>query len=110
KISYDAHGKLLTMDLENDTLHRIAKKITQLSKKNIILSPAVAQKTISGYIENTPIDIALQKIGMANNLKIVKTPDDFFVIKTPEEGEDLLSFDSEKEKEKKKKKAALQKT
>ncbi|HVD97202.1 MAG TPA: type II and III secretion system protein [Cytophagaceae bacterium] len=90
KAAYNNYSKLITLDLKNDTLEQVAKKITQVTKKNIILSSGLGGKLVSAYIEDAPLDNALKKMAYANNLKVVKTEDDFYVIRSPEEGEDLL--------------------
>jgi len=97
-VSYNTYNQLITLDLKNDTLEQVAKKITQATRKNIVLSSGLNGKLVSGYIEDAPIETALKKIAYANNLKVVKTEDDFFVIKSPDEGEDLLSDKTAKRK------------
>lgn len=91
KASYNNYNQLITLDLKNDTLEQVVKKITQATRKNVILSSGLTHKVVSVYIEDAPLENALKKMAYANNLKVVKTDDDFFVIKSPEEGEDLLS-------------------
>ncbi|MDF2456912.1 MAG: gspD [Cytophagaceae bacterium] len=90
-IKYNNYGQLLTLDLKNDTLDQVVKKITQLTKKNVILSNGLTNKIINVYIEDAPFDNAIIKMAYSNNLKVVKTSDDFYVIKGIEEGEDLLA-------------------
>jgi type IV pilus assembly protein PilQ len=90
-IKYNNYGQLLTLDLKNDTLDQVVKKITQLTKKNVILSNGLTNKIINVYIEDAPFDNAITKMAYSNNLKVVKTSDDFYIIKTIEEGEDLLA-------------------
>lgn len=91
KANYNNYSQLLTLDLKNDTLEQVVKKITQVTRKNVILSSGLNNKVVSVYIEDAPLENALKKMAYANNLKVLKTEDDFFVIKSPEEGEDLLS-------------------
>jgi type IV pilus assembly protein PilQ len=107
-VKYNNYSQLLTMDLKNDTLHQVAKKITQVTKKNVVLSNSLSNKLVSVYIEDAPVDNALQKMAYANELKVVKTEDNFYVIKSPEEGEDLLN--DEKNSAKTRKKVNLPKT
>ncbi len=90
KANYSSYNQLITLDLKNDTLEQVVKKITQATKKNVILSSGLNNKIVSVYIEDAPLDNALKKMAYANNLKVVKTDDDFYVIRAPEEGEDLL--------------------
>lgn len=89
-VKFNSFTNLITMDLKNDTLEQVAKKITQVSKKNVILSSGISGKLVSGYIQDMPFDNAIQKMAYANNLKAIKTEDDFYVLKSLEEGEDLI--------------------
>lgn len=93
-VKYNSFTDLITMDLQNDTLDRVVKTITQVSKKNVILSAGLGAKTVNVYIQEMPFESAIQKMAYANNLKVVKTDDDFFVIKSLEEGEDLLTVEN----------------
>lgn len=91
KAVYNNYSQLITLDLKNDTLDQVVKKITQTTRKNVILSSGLSKKIVSVYIEDAPLESALKKMAYANDLKVVKTEDDFYVIKSPDEGEDLLS-------------------
>ncbi|MCR6641077.1 MAG: type II and III secretion system protein [Sporocytophaga sp.] len=89
-VKYNTYNNLLSLDLKNDTLEKVVRKITQRSKKNVILSSGLNGKVVDVYIEEMPFENAIQKMAYANNLKVVKTDDDFYVIKSIEDGEDLL--------------------
>jgi type IV pilus assembly protein PilQ len=91
KAIYNNYSQLITLDLKNDTLDQVVKKITQATKKNVLLSSGLNGKLVSVYIEDAPLENALKKMAYANNMKVVKTDDDFFVLKSLEEGEDLLA-------------------
>ncbi len=79
-ISYNKGKDELTLDLKNDSLDAVVKVITQKSKKNVVLAAGVAPKMVSVYIENMPFENALEKLGVANDLLIRKTDDNFYVI------------------------------
>jgi type IV pilus assembly protein PilQ len=83
-ISYNKPKDELTLDLRNDSLDAVVKAITQKSKKNVVISSGVSQKMVSVYIESMPFESALEKLGVANNLNITKTEDDFYVIENSE--------------------------
>jgi type IV pilus assembly protein PilQ len=90
EVKYNSFTNLITMDLSSDTLDKVARKITQVAKKNVILSNGIGNKLVSGYIQDMPFDNALQKMAYANNLKVIKTEDDFYILKSMEEGDDLV--------------------
>lgn len=86
KIRYDKTGNLLSFDLSNDSLSLVAKEITKISSINVVFSPDVAGKTVSGYIQDMPFPSALDKLAFANDLKVTPTSDKFYLI----EKEDVL--------------------
>jgi type IV pilus assembly protein PilQ len=78
-MKYEKTADLLSYDLNNDTLGNVTKEITKQSGKNIIFAPELANKTISGFMQNAPFNSALEKLAFANDMKVSKTQDDFFV-------------------------------
>jgi len=82
KISY--RDSLLTLDLKNDSLISVAKKITQLTGTNVIVTADMQNERISGYIQNSKVGTAIEKIALANNVAFEKTKDGFFVLSKPE--------------------------
>ena len=90
RMKYNGYGNLITLDLTRDTLSKVVRKITQEAKKNVILANGLADRVISVYIQDAPFDDAMEKMAYANNLKVRKTTDGFYVIVSPEEGEELL--------------------
>jgi type IV pilus assembly protein PilQ len=78
-IQYERNADLLSYDLNNDTLGNVTKEITKQSGKNIIYSPDLMNKVVSGFMQNASFTSALEKLAFANDLKVSKTPDDFYV-------------------------------
>lgn len=78
-ITYEKTADLLSYDLQNDTLSNVAREITKQSGKNIIFSPDIPNKLVSGYMQNASFNSALEKLAFANDLKVTKTADDFYV-------------------------------
>ncbi|WMJ72538.1 hypothetical protein RCC89_05095 [Cytophagaceae bacterium ABcell3] len=89
KVKYNAYNNNLTLDLKGDSLYRVVKKISQESKKNIILSSGLNDRLVTVYIQEASFDNAIQKMVLANSLKVVKTEDNFYIIKTLEDGDDV---------------------
>ena len=87
RVKYSAYSGMLSLDLQNDTLDQVAKKITQITKKNVVLSSSVLKNIVSVYIEDMPFDNALEKMAFANDLKVIKTDDNFYLIQALEENE-----------------------
>jgi type IV pilus assembly protein PilQ len=81
-IEYDSEKNLLTLDLKEDSLAKVVKEITRLSNKNVILSPDIKGKMVSGYIQKMPFDNAIDKMALSNDLKLAQTEDNFYVLKS----------------------------
>jgi len=78
-IEFDTTQAFVKLDLRQDSLCLLAKQLTILSGGNIICEPEVVNRTVSIYVQNLPIKDALDKLAIANNLKISKK-DETFVI------------------------------
>lgn len=83
-ISYDRTSNLLTMDLNQDSLTRVAKEITRISDKNVLFAPDLAAKIVNGYIQNMPFNSAIDKFAFANDLKVTPTSDNFYLLERAE--------------------------
>lgn len=78
-VSYDAANDLLSLDLKNDPLYDVFKKIMDESGKNMVFAPGLENQLLQVYIKNMPFDAALNKLAYANNLSVTKTRDNFYV-------------------------------
>ena len=90
-VSFNTYNELLSLDLHNDTLSKVTKRITQLTKKNLILAAGLNQKIVSVYIENMPFDNAIDKMAFVNNLKLIKTKDNFYLLESAESSQNTGS-------------------
>ena len=89
KAKYNALDNSLSLELDNDSIYTVAKKITQLSGKNIVVTPALMGKKVSAFITNAPFDNALEKLAFGNEIKMVKTNDNFYLFQALGEGEEV---------------------
>ena len=101
-IKYSAYRDMLSLDLKNDTLEQVAKRITQVSKKNVLPSSGLSKKILSVYIEDMPFDNALEKMALTNDLKVVKTEDNFYILQALDDNEKPDAFAANAKKDKKK--------
>ena len=92
KISYDKTADQLNLDLSNDSLALVAKELTKTSGKNVVFSPDLSGKMVSGYIQAMPFNAAMEKFAFANDLKVTPTVDNFYLI----EKEDAVTVDQVK--------------
>lgn len=89
KVTFDAANDQLGFELSNDSLGLVAKKISQLSKKNVVVPVNLLSKTVSAFIAAAPFETALDKLSYANGLKLQKTDDQVYIFQSLEEGEEL---------------------
>lgn len=86
---YNAQNNTLTVELNNDTLAQVARKITMISQKNVVVPTALLAKKVTAFLSDAPFESALEKIAYANDLKLVKTNDNVYVFEALAEGEEL---------------------
>lgn len=92
-VVYYADGNLLSLNLKDDKLYDVFRKIMDESAKNLVFAPGLENQLLTAYIKNMPFDAALNKLAFANNLSVTKTRDNFYVFDklegnyTPEVGD-----------------------
>ena len=79
KIEYTKENDLVTLDLINDSLNLVVRRLVDLTQKNIIISPEVGNQLVTGYIKNTPFEAGLEKLLYTNKISVFKTKDDFYI-------------------------------
>lgn len=89
-VNYNADTNTLTYELNNDTLAYVVKRIAEVSGKNVVVPVSLQQKTVSGYMTNSPFEVALEKLAYANSLKFYKTNDGVFVFESLIPGEEVF--------------------
>ena len=87
---YNAQNNTLSLELNNDSLGQVAKRITQLSKQNVVVPTSLTGKTVTAFFSDAPFETALEKLAFANNLKVTKTKDNTYVFEGLREGEELF--------------------
>jgi type IV pilus assembly protein PilQ len=92
EVTYNLDEGLLSLNLNEDKLYDVFKKITNESAKNIVFSPGLENKLLTGYIKNIPFDDALNKLAFANNLNVTKTKDNFYLFESSEEASNAVSI------------------
>lgn len=82
--NYDPNRELLTLDLQQDTLAQVFKKITNLSGKNLVFTPGLGNRKLNGYFKELPLKTALEKLAFANHLAVHQSRDDIFLFEPNE--------------------------
>jgi len=89
-VQYINDSNLLSLNLKEDKLYDVFKKITDESGKNIVFTPGLENKLLTAYIKNISFDDAINKLAFANNLTVFKTKDNFYQFEILDD----LSFNS----------------
>lgn len=79
-IRYQEKGKLLSMDLKEDSIEAVVKVLTNVSKRNVILAPNARGRLTNSYIQNMPFESTLEKFAFANNLSLTISKDSFYIL------------------------------
>jgi len=79
KVKYSQLENTLSMDLNDDSLESVAKKISIVSGKNVQVPVAMQSKKVTGFFAAAPFDAALEKMAFVNEIKLVKTSDNFYL-------------------------------
>jgi type IV pilus assembly protein PilQ len=90
-ITWNAANESITLDLKEDTLMEVAKKITQQSGKNVVVLPELYNKRVTGYIQGLPVENALEKLALTNSFKLNKTNDNVFVLEPLKQDEEIVT-------------------
>jgi len=89
KVTYNRSDGTLSLTLDNDSLTSVAKKITQVSGKNVIVPNSLQGKKVSGFIASAPFETAMDKLAYTNDIKMIKTDDNYYLFQPLEENEEL---------------------
>ncbi len=82
-ISYNRKDHLISYDLQNDTLGKVLKKITELTGLNISTTQKLLNNSVSGYIKDVPIEKAINELAFTNNYSITMKDSNTFHIEEP---------------------------
>lgn len=80
KLYYDLDSNTISMELSSDSLAQVAKALSQQCGINVVYAPGAGTKQLDFYVEEVPLDQAMDKLAFANNLIIEKTEDDFYLV------------------------------
>ncbi len=84
-VDYNKLTDQLSVDLKKDTLYAVAKQISRLSGKNLIIPQDLENVLVSGFVQNQSLSSALEMIAYANGLKVSSTQEGVFLFEKKEE-------------------------
>ena len=79
-VVYTPETDFLLLDLSKDSLVAVVKEISRQSGKNIILTSALNNSLVNGYIKDKPFDQVLEMMAFSNDLSYSKNPDGFYIL------------------------------
>ncbi|WP_435578729.1 type II secretion system protein GspD [Gilvibacter sp.] len=79
-VSYNPQNDFLSINLKNDSLPRVAERITELTDKNIVLAPDVKTFKVSAYLKNRPFDQVIEMMAKSNQLEAIKDDNGFYYL------------------------------
>jgi len=79
KIDFNRIENTLSLDLRNDSLINVTRKITELTGQNIII-PELENELISCYIKDLEVKKAIDQLANANNLAMESTKDGVIIL------------------------------
>jgi type IV pilus assembly protein PilQ len=88
-VKYNGSDNTLSYSLDNDTLTAVARKITQVSGKNVVVPNELNGKKVSGFMAAAPFETAMDKLAFANGIKMVKTTDNVYLFQPLADNEEL---------------------
>ena len=81
-IEYNAQTSLFSIDLQQDSLPKVLKKITSRTGKNLVYSVGLEGRRLSGFIKEKTFDKAIDILAKTNNLRVNRTADGFYVFES----------------------------
>lgn len=90
-ITYNNTERKITLDLQNDTLLQVAKKITGLSGVNVVVLPNAFNKQITVFIKDMPVGNAIEQMCWSNRLKFNKTDEQTYMLDSLAEDEEYVT-------------------
>lgn len=79
RVNFSPDSRLLSLDLQNDPLEKVFRKIMDASGENLLYSNALAPRPLNLYLVNVPLDVALEKLASTNGLVFSKSKDGFYL-------------------------------
>ena len=79
---YSVSSGNLSLDLKNDKLDVVFRKLMDETGKNLLYTPEIENNPLSIYLKEVPLELALQKLAQSNNLLLHKTEDGFYTFES----------------------------
>lgn len=78
-VTYEPNASLISLDLQNDGLEKVFRKIMDVSGKNLLYSDGLEMSSLNLYLSNVPFDVAMEKLASTNGMVFSKSKDGFYL-------------------------------
>lgn len=85
KVKYNPYNAQITADFRNDTLESAMREMARLSGQNIIVSKNAKNQPLSGFVDKIPVAEALKMLARANDLQLTQTPEGAYLLSLKDE-------------------------
>jgi type IV pilus assembly protein PilQ len=93
-INYDVTTDLISLDLNNVSLDKAFKYITDETGKNLLFDKAIQKEPLSIYLKDAPLNEALQQLAIGNDLLFEQSKEGFYLFSKPNDNKNSQSFGS----------------
>lgn len=85
-VTYEPSGELISLDLQNDGLEKVFRKIMDVSGKNLLYSNGLGTSSLNLYLSKVPMEVAMEKLATTNGMVFSKSKDGFYLFDSLEGG------------------------
>jgi type IV pilus assembly protein PilQ len=93
-LTYNPASGHITFDLHDDTLAQVAKRLTQLTNRNVVVMPELSARRVTGYVQDLTLENALEKLAIVNSFKLDHTNDSVIVLQPLRPDEEIVTRDN----------------
>lgn len=86
-ISFDPLNSTITLDLQNDPVNKVFRKIMDVTGENLLFNNAMGNLPLNLYVTNIPMDKAMDKLAAMNQLLHSKSRDGFHLFSSENSNE-----------------------
>ncbi len=86
-ISFDPLNSTITLDLQNDPVNKVFRKIMDVTGENLLYNNTMGNLPLNLYVTNIPMDKAMDKLAAMNRLLHFKSRDGFHLFSSENSNE-----------------------
>ena len=90
KANYNSSANTLSLEVNNELITKVARRISENTNKNIIVASSLLDKRVSGFFTDASLETVLEKLAFSNDIKLVRTSDNMYIFQSLGEGEEVF--------------------